>query len=197
MSYICIIILKQDNAMYNKDALIQQVKQLLAAMRRKTAEVENFLKLIEGEEVVNLVDIQNSVSNNILSQIKDNDEHPHYPIHENILSKFRYFDEVVSRVWMIQEFKDFVSRIELKKADKTLKNLNQRIIYSVSKGEMFVMKYNNSNKYAFYAAHPEWVEKKGKGYRLIVGKEPEKSQIAGLTIEQKNPDKIIWKGINM
>lgn len=181
--------------MYNKSELIQQVKQLLAAMRRKTAEVEHFLKLIEGEEVINLVDIQNSVSKNILSQIKENDEHPHYPIHEGILSKFRYFDEVVSRVWMIQEFKDFVMKIESKKADKTLKNLNQRINYSVNKGEMFVMKYNNSNKYSFYAAHPEWVEKKGKGYRLIVGKEPMKNQISGLSIEQKNPDKITWKGI--
>ncbi len=183
--------------MYNKDALIQQVKQLLAAMRRKTAEVENFLKLIEGEEVINLADIQNTVSSNILSQIKDNDEHPLYPFNENLIAKFRYFDEVVSRVWMIQEFKDFVAGVELKKADKTLKNLNQRIIYSVSKGEMFVMKYNNSNKYTFYSAHTEWVEKKGKGYRLLVGKEPDKNQIAGLTIEQKNPDKIMWKGINI
>jgi len=183
--------------MYNKDALIQQVKQLLAAMKRKTTEDENFLKLIEGEEFVNLDDIQKKVSNNIITQIKDNDEHPHYPFDDNIISKFRYFDEVVSRVWMMQEFKDFVASIEMKKADKTLKNLSQRIIYSINKEEMFVMKYNNSNKYAFYAAHPEWVEKKGKGYRLIGGKEPEKTQIAGLSIEQRNPDNIIWKGISI
>jgi len=181
--------------MYNKDALIQQVKQLLAAMRRKTAEVENFLKLIEGEEVVNLEDIQKNVSNNILSQIKDNDEHPHYPFHDSLLAKFQYFDEVVSRVWMIQEFKDFVSKIEMKTAEKTLRNINQRIIYNINKGEMFLLKYSNSNKYVFYSAHPEWVEKKGKIFKLISGKEPEKSQIAGLTSEQRNPDNIIWKGI--
>lgn len=147
--------------MYDKEALIQQIKQLLSVLRNKTVEVENFLKLIEGEEVINLEKIQNSVSNKILAQIKDNDEHPHYPFHENLISKFKYFDEIISRVWMIQEFKDFVSRIEQKKAEKTLKNLNQRIIYSVNKGEMFVMKYNNSNKYAFYSAHIEWVEKTG------------------------------------
>lgn len=182
--------------MYNKAALIQQVKQLLAAMGRKTVEVENFLKLIEGEEVVNLEEIKTSLSNNILSQIKDNDEHPHYPFEDDILSKFRYFDDVKSRVWMLQEFKDFVSNVEIEKAEKTLRNLNQRIIYNVNKGDMFVMKMNNSNKYAFYAAHPEWVIKKGNVLRLEPGKEPEKSQIAGLTIDQKNPNNITWKGID-
>lgn len=126
--------------------------------------------------------------------------YPGYPIEGSIIDKFRYLEDKTLRVWTLSEMETLIHDAESgHRAIDTLKGLKPKLYYHIARHELIKLKYGNKNTYIYYTTRSEWVERLQDGenttFRLFPKHEPEQSQLAALTEDQRRPQAIVWAGL--
>jgi hypothetical protein len=168
-------------------------------MKRIVDSIDMVLRLIEKDN--DLPESLDSLPSEIFNQVLNNESFPDFPYESFVLDKIKYYEDQTQRVFTVKDFKLFIEKVEGKKrADKTLNFVNQKINQLIRKAQMICLKYNGSNKYAYYTSRKDWIEiisNRGKNFKAQIkpGHEPHPEKLLKLSNEQKSTEKITWSGL--
>ena len=182
-----------------KKTLLQkklELQDVVKEYQRAIDAIDIVLKLMESTEPAKSP--IGDIPNNLLSQISSIGSYPDFPKEADLIEKIRYYESKTNRVIALNDFSEFIQKVESKKeAAKTVNYLNQKVNKLVQAGTMWSLKYNGSNKYAFYTSHIDWIDiiSKNKA-RILPGHEPVPEKLIRLSNEQKQYENIVWSKLN-
>jgi hypothetical protein len=173
---------------------IEANQKLINQLNSHNEEFKRVINILETDDIP-YESIREVNSSDILNRLERRETHSEYPIDKDLIDKLRYHDDTANRFSSSEEIKQFIKKMEGGKSKKTLDNFAQKLHYLVKNKELIRMKYNNSNKYTFYATRKDWIELKKDTYYIIVRHQPSPELIRNLNDEQKAPENIAWAGL--
>lgn len=173
--------------------LIEKGEKMKEKIDRNNEAIRKVVDILETYELPD--NIYEVSSAEIIKTLEAQQIHPDYPMDDGLAKKLIYMCDKLNRFASTDEISEFITKIEGEGAKKTLNHLPQKLHYLVKQKELIKMKYNNSNKYTFYATRRDWLDIKGKVIQLIPRHAPNPELIKNLTDEQKAPENIVWDGL--
>lgn len=179
------------------DDIVREIEDQMLVRTEELEILGNMLRNYPGQQK------QGAFKSEKLQPVNKSGRFPNYPMRGTLLEKFEFLEQIHMRMWSKSEIENLIKEAEGDEvARKTIKNISGKLANFAKENNLIKLQYGEKSRWnCFYTTNMNWlhiVNVQGKDYYAVLPQHaPLDSSLINVTNEMKQPEKLVFSGIEI